>query len=98
MYVQTKLWSGYFKVLENRTSLWNVHRALNVSAFLIALVGMIVVLTTKEFANAVDKAQSSDGGAERHVIYAFALIAAAVLQVVGAATLPHVSDWRDGRR
>lgn len=48
--LQTRRWTNYFKVIENGESLWNVHRALNVAAFLISIVAMIIALSTKEFA------------------------------------------------
>lgn len=45
---QTNLRTHYFKVIEHGTKLFNAHRLLNTLAFVVGLVGMIVILTAEE--------------------------------------------------
>jgi hypothetical protein len=46
---QTNLRTNFFQVYENGHRLLNAHRILNVTAFLMGLVAMIIILTTKAF-------------------------------------------------
>jgi hypothetical protein len=46
---QTNLRSNFFKVYENGTRLFNAHRILNVTAYALSIIAMIIILTTKNF-------------------------------------------------
>lgn len=81
---QTNLRSNYFKAIEHGTKLWNAHRALNGGAFVLGLIGMIIILSAEEFKEGL-------GSKERHVIYGFVIIVAMFLQILFRVAYPDVS-------
>ncbi|KAM3573475.1 hypothetical protein VYU27_004582 [Nannochloropsis oceanica] len=78
---KTNLRSNYFKAVEHGTKLWNAHRALNGGAFVLGLIGMIIILSAEEFKEGL-------GSKERHVIYGFVIIVAMFLQVLFRVAYP----------
>lgn len=71
---QTNLRTHYFKVIEHGTKLFNAHRLLNSLAFLLGLIGMIVIFSTEEF-------EEGWSSRERHIIYGIVMMVAVFLQV-----------------
>jgi hypothetical protein len=76
--------TNYFKVIEHGSRLWSAHRGLNTLAFILGLVGMIIILSADEFKEAM-------GSKERHVIYGFSMIVALFVHILFRVAYPDVS-------
>lgn len=84
--IQTNLRQNYFKVVENGTRLFNVHRLLNGGAFIIGLIAMAIILAQEEFKEAMSPVQ-------RHVIYGFSIIVVIFLQIFFRVAYPDVRHF-----
>ncbi|TFJ84121.1 hypothetical protein NSK_004594 [Nannochloropsis salina CCMP1776] len=78
---KTNLRTNYFKVIEHGSRLWSAHRGLNTLAFILGLVGMIIILSADEFKEAM-------GSKERHVIYGFSMIVALFVHILFRVAYP----------